>query len=239
MILGAFTPEVSNNSYNVFATDLVQGNTIILEYFEPESSDDGVIHISEVIHGYVNIKNRGVGDSASCNVDVMCRPFGTNWEKEEKAVCLIIMGEYAGSGSLINNTRQDFTPYILTARHNYFDTSGNTPNRNPATSIFRFHYWRPNCGSGTPNSSKSISGATLRAQWTNTDFALLELNTRPPVDWILYYAGWDRTTISAQPVTAIHHLSADAMKISRDDHTVISSGNFWSVPHFEQGTIQP
>ena len=30
MILGAFTPEVSNNSYNEFATDLVQGNTVIL-----------------------------------------------------------------------------------------------------------------------------------------------------------------------------------------------------------------
>jgi len=54
MILGAFTPEVSNNQYNEFATDLVQGNTVVLEYYEPKSSNDGVIHISKVIHGYVN-----------------------------------------------------------------------------------------------------------------------------------------------------------------------------------------
>lgn len=49
MILGAFTPEVSNNTYNEFATDLVQGNTIVLEYYEPEFSNDGIIHISKVI----------------------------------------------------------------------------------------------------------------------------------------------------------------------------------------------
>ena len=60
MIQGAFTPEVSNNPYNEFATDLVQGNTIVLEYYEPASSDDGVIHISKVIHGYVNTFGRGL-----------------------------------------------------------------------------------------------------------------------------------------------------------------------------------
>jgi len=50
MVLGAFTPEVSNNPYNEFATDLVQGNTIVLEYYEPKGSDDGVININKVIH---------------------------------------------------------------------------------------------------------------------------------------------------------------------------------------------
>lgn len=36
MILGAFTSDVSNNSYNKFSTDLVKGEAIILEYFEPK-----------------------------------------------------------------------------------------------------------------------------------------------------------------------------------------------------------
>ena len=45
MVLRSFTPENSNNSYNEFATDLVSGNTVILEYYEPEYSDDGVINM--------------------------------------------------------------------------------------------------------------------------------------------------------------------------------------------------
>ena len=81
MILGAYTPEVSNNSYNEFATDLVQGNTIVLEYYEPASSDDGIINISKVIHGYIDTfsgtRSPGLGLSANCNVDVQC-PLGNN-----------------------------------------------------------------------------------------------------------------------------------------------------------------
>ena len=50
MVLGAFTPEVSNNPTNEFATNLIQGSTIVLEYYETKTSDGGIIKISEVIH---------------------------------------------------------------------------------------------------------------------------------------------------------------------------------------------
>ena len=180
MILGAFTPEVSNNPYNDFATDLLQGNTIVLEYYEPKSSDDGVININKVIHGYINTfgDGRGLGNSGKCNNDVICQQY-INWINERRAVTMLLVNNNTAfcSGCLVNNTNQDFTPYILTANHCYFD--GNTQISNPGTSIFRFFYWRPNCtagstiGTGTPTGWQSITGATLRARHGATDFALL------------------------------------------------------------------
>ena len=146
MELDSFTPELCNNKDNVFATDLVQGNTIILEYYEPSSSDEGVIHINKVIHGYIDTFSDGYGTSANCNIDVMC-PLENGWDNQKRAVCLIIMGGGMGSGCYINNTSEDFKPYILTANHLYF--TGSFLVNDPSISIFRFKYFRSGCGAGT------------------------------------------------------------------------------------------
>jgi hypothetical protein len=121
MILGAFTPEVSNNPDDVFATDLVQGNSIILEYYEPKHSDDGIINISRVIHGYINTFgnfSNGLGTSSNCNIDVNC-PLGNNWEYEKRAVSMMLVNENSWfcTGCLVNNTKQDQKPFYLTAEH--------------------------------------------------------------------------------------------------------------------------
>lgn len=92
MILGAFTPDISNNSFNEFATDLVEGNTIILEYYEPEYSTDGIINISRVIHGYINTFSNGLGTSANCNIDANCS-IGNNWANEKRAVSMMLTNE--------------------------------------------------------------------------------------------------------------------------------------------------
>jgi hypothetical protein len=239
MILGAFTPETSNNPYSEFATDLVQGNSIILEYYEPETSNDGIININKVIHGYINTFSdfsNGLGTSANCNIDVNC-PIGNNWENEKRAVSMMLVNENTAfcTGCLVNNTQQDFTPYYLTANH---CLGGNTN-----TWIFRFRYRRPSCNSGNPSNWVSIAGATLRANHAATDFALLELNTVPPANFDVYYGGWDRTATPAQNATAIHHPRGDAMKISYDANPAVAvswvSGaqNHWRVI-FEQGIVQ-
>jgi hypothetical protein len=128
MVLGAFTSNETNNPNNEFATDLVQGNRVIIEYYEPELFDDGVINISKVIYGYKNMfASNGLGTSADCNVDVMC-VLGDNWVIERRAVTMLLVDNNTAfcSGCLINNTAQDSRPYILTARHCYFSGNGNT-----------------------------------------------------------------------------------------------------------------
>jgi V8-like Glu-specific endopeptidase len=237
MILGAFTSNVSNNEYNQFATDLVKGNTIILEYYEPNSVNNGIIHISKVIHGYVDTFSGGLGTSADCNIDVNCHPQGNDWSIEKRAVSMILVDNNTAfcTGCLVNNIRNDLTPYYLTANH---CLDGNTN-----TWIFRFRYWRPSCNGDNPDGWKSIMGATLKAHHAATDFALLKLNTSIPSDFDVSYAGWDRTTLPATNATTIHHPKGDAMKISHDFDALISVpwnlgvSNHWRAV-FDQGIVQ-
>jgi hypothetical protein len=237
-ILGAFTPELNNNPHNEFATDLVAGNTIVLEFYEPKSSNGGIIHINKVIHGYIDTFSNGLGTSAPCNIDVNCS-LGYDWDNEKRAVSMMLTNENTAfcTGCLVNNTEQNRTPYYLTANHCV--ESGN-----PNTWIFRFQYWRPNCGSGNPSSWVSITGSTLRAKYAPTDFALLELHTTPPSSFNISYAGWDRTPTAAQGVTGIHHPRGDAMKISHATGSVTAvpwksgNANHWRTT-FNQGIVQP
>jgi len=194
MILGAFTARTSNNERNLFATDLVQGNTIVLEYYEPAYTSDGLISIDKVIHAYKDMfRSNGLGNSGSCNKDVNCSE-GADWCVEKRAVAMLLVDDNTAfcTGCLINNVRGDFKPYLLTAHHCYFRANG-TLKRDPATSIFRFHYWRPTCNGGNPNPYYSIIGATMRASYSDTDFALLELSSKP-IFTPVAYAGWDRSS---------------------------------------------
>ncbi|MDZ4204111.1 MAG: hypothetical protein U1C46_04755, partial [Bacteroidales bacterium] len=55
VLQGPITSE-HNTLDGQFATDLIQGSAIILEYFEPnEVKEKGIISISKVVHGYVNL----------------------------------------------------------------------------------------------------------------------------------------------------------------------------------------
>ncbi|PLX13546.1 MAG: hypothetical protein C0594_01105, partial [Marinilabiliales bacterium] len=70
-MIGAFTSR-NNQTDRVFATTLVKGDAIILEYNEPaEASFNGEIQISRITHGYRNAfeyADKAFGSSGSCNM---------------------------------------------------------------------------------------------------------------------------------------------------------------------------
>jgi hypothetical protein len=213
IVLGAFTSEVSNNEYNVFATDLIKGNTIVLEYYEPAYTYGGRINIDKIIHGYKDVfKSDGLGTSGSCNIDANCS-IGNDWCIEKNAVSMILVNDNTAlcSGCLINNVRQDLTPYYLTANHCLTGENGN-----PSTWIFRFKYLKSSCSGIVPSGWVSITGATIKAKNTSTDFLLLELFTKPPSGFGVLYAGWDRASNPPSSAIGIHHPKGDVMKISYD-----------------------
>ena len=217
MILGAFTPEVSNNDYYQFSTDLVKGDAIVLEYYEPSYANGGKINVSKVIHGFKDMFKSGHGGSGSCNNDITCSQ-GNEWCVEKRAVSMILTDNNTQvcSGCLINNVREDLTPYYLTANHCMIG--------NESTWIFRFKYWSQTCNQGhDANHWVSISGSTKRSTHSNTDFALLELNSSPPSGFGVLYAGWDRMSLPATNTIGIHHPSQDVMKISFDNSIPLSS----------------
>ncbi len=239
MILGAFT-SLNNKIHNKFSTDLVKGDVITLEYYEPAYTSSGRINVDKVIHGYINTFSSGFGQSGDCNIDVNC-PQGDNWCVEKRAVSLILVddNQVHCSGCLINNARQDLTPYYLTANH--------CLRGDEDTWLFRFKYWSPTCNQGDqPSRWVSISGASIRVnhnQYTGTDFALLELSNPPPSGLGVLYAGWDRTASVPQSGAGIHHPKGDAMKISLfNGHNVnaisiYEDEYYWEV-QFDEGIVE-
>lgn len=243
-IQGGFTSS-SNQASGTFATSPTSGETIIIEYFEPALvTGQGRIHINEVAYIYRNwdlykdIDNsRDFGDSGPCEVNVNCSPEGNGKTNQRDGVVRILVkvGAQFGwcSGSLVNNVRQDCTPYLLTALH-----CGITASNVLTTSadlnqwVFYFNYQAPGCtnpGSQGTLANSFITGGTHRSNSndaggdTGSDFLLLQLNTTPPTGYNPHYNGWNRNNTATTGGYGIHHPAGDIKKISTFNGTTAST----------------
>jgi len=244
MVLGAFT-ERNNKDHGQFSTAPVKGDACVVEYYEPaEVRGQGVVAISRIVHGYRDIFNfggtkgtDGFGSSGFCNNNINC-PEGDPWQDEKRGVCMVLLsgGSRWCSGSLVNNVRQDGTPYFLTANHCL---------GSEATWIIMFKYESPTCDNIDGPTNYTISGTTLRASYSTSDFGLLELSSTPPEAYEPYYNGWSNINTASQSSTAIHHPSGDIKKISFDYDPVTSTNylstsgtTHWRVGNWEDGTTE-
>ena len=242
-LLGAYTSD-NNNNQNMLGTDLIHNDEVVVEMFEPNSEfGKSTLHISNVVHGYKDIDNAlglKVNESGACNMDVICSD-GLPWVNEIKSVVRILSGGILCSGTLVNNTAQDGTPYVLTAEHCNL--------QNIANAVFRFNYNSPICGSQTvansqapSGSPQTINGASNIASNQASDFGLVELNSVPPVSYDVFYAGWRNTGAISSTAVCIHHPLGDVKKISFDDDPLQNSSqngisnNMWKVEAWERST---
>ncbi len=245
IIFGAFTSK-NNRDYDEFATAPVKGNVTILEYHEPAAArGSGYISISRVVHAYKDIfdfggtTDKGFGNSGSCNNNINC-PEGAPWQNEKRAGAMILLadGTRICSGSLVNNVRQDGTPYFLTANHCLIGDY--------TTWIFMFKYESPNCTNIDGPTNYTLQGAALRATNGYSDFSLLELDDDPPSSYNVYYAGWSNVDVASQNSTCIHHPRGDIKKISFDYDPVVSTdylgtsgSTHWRIVDWDDGTTEP
>lgn len=222
-LIGAYD-EQQNNDDEILSTWLVEGDDVWIEYYEPNKvKDQGRMTISKVVHGYRSQSqfktDKALNDSGNCNQDVDC-PIGDMDEVKDvvkKSVALMLVNNASFcTGSLVNNTEHDATPYFLSANHCF---------TNPANIAFRFNWISPDpvCAT-TANSTQNtnfltISGATLRARRFQTDFFLMEINNSIPDDWDVVWAGWDRSDDIPSRSFGVHHPSGDIMKVARDDNS--------------------
>ena len=255
-VIGAYTFD-NNNDENVFGTELLLGDNMILEYYEPISvAGQGQLSIESVVHGYRSATEyaenmyKALNSSGDCNVDADC-PLGNNWEDQKNSVAMLVSGGNGFcTGALVNNTANDGTPYFLTANHCY---NGNPGSVN--SWVFRFN-WKstvPSCattaGSVDPGAPyDEVNGSTFRANNSGSDFLLVELNSVPPASYGVYYAGWDNSGATPTQVTGIHHPSGDVMKICQDNGPITAiSMNFngdpntmmWRIADWDQGVTEP
>ncbi len=245
-VIGAFTSD-NNKDHGQFSTQPVKGEVSILEYYEPaEVAGRGVIDIERIVHAYRNMFSwdtfkgeKGFGSSGSCNNNVRC-PEGDPWDNQIRSVAMVILsgGSRWCSGAMINNVRQDLTPYFLTANHCLGSSN---------TWLFMFNYESPSCSNIDGPTWMTISGSSLKASNSFSDVGLVELSSQPPETFNVYYSGWSAINTAADSCIAIHHPAGDIKKISFDYNSVTSTSylststgdnSHWRVGQWEDGTTE-
>ena len=244
-VIGAFTA-INNDASNMFATDLIPGSELIMEYYEPaQVTGQGHINLFRVTHGYRGVEEfvtRSFGDAGSCQVNVNC-PLGNNWQDQKRGVvCLVVGGSEFCTGSLVNDVPQDGKPYVLTANH---CSSSN----DFASWVFRFNWEAPGCTNPSTNpTSQSLNTSTLRARSAGTDFCLVEITGglqggNIPANYNPYFNGWSNENIPATNAIAIHHPSGDVKKISEAANATVSgtynSADCWKVGQWTTACTEP
>ncbi|WP_458626518.1 T9SS type A sorting domain-containing protein [Winogradskyella sp. PC D3.3] len=249
----------NNNAEEVLGTWLVEGDSAYLEYYEPANVvGEAKITVGSVVHGYRTAESyqKSLGESGDCNFDVDCDispspdPYGLNAVKESiKASGALILrnGTDWCSGTLINNTNNDGTPYMLTANH----CAGGE-----STWSFRFNWRSPNPSCGTTANStngtynQTVSGATVRANSSKSDMELVEITDSSFFDnnYDLVWAGWNKSTTDIPAISfGFHHPSGDIQKVSRNDEGAIrfttdfngnSTAQMWRINDWELGVTE-
>ena len=249
--LGAFTSD-NNSNDGYFATDYVYDDEMIIEYYQPKNvKETAKLSIDKIGYFYNEIINiekenfvldeynsntlnppyKGYRDSESCNVDINCSE-GNNFRDVQRSVVriLIPLNEYRSgwcTGTLINNTNKDYTPYIISAGHCIEDVS-NTGYF--AQTIFYFNYEKSGCNNNEKEPARSsLVGADLLTHDRkygvgSSDYLLFRLKNSIPQSYNAYWAGWSRSEELFRGCVGIHHPSGDAKKISTVDGAIQEIG---------------
>lgn len=240
-VLGAYTSQnnkgMNGKDTSGFATSFIFGRNAVLEYQEPKGTlEKPNISISEIIHAYRGVKSQDnlsggnstgfpslAGGSSNCEVNINC-PEGLPYQNEKHAVAVITLGGFACTGSLVQNTSRDLTPYLLTANHclnNLYDAKGNTE---ISSLVLYWNYESPDC-SNTYLPAITTQGGTLVANSPISDFALIKLQENPrTVPGINpSFLDWSRSDQGSPSAAVIHHPFIDIKKISLDNTSPVNA----------------
>jgi lysyl endopeptidase len=198
-------------------TPLIPGDAATIEVVTDAALRNQLsLVVSKVNHGFLRLAEALMEPSGSCQVDVACST-DDGWSEQARAVVVYTFGgEFSCTGTLVNNTARDQTPYVLTAGH-CIETAAQAD-----SAVFYWNYQASACGSGDGTLDQTQSGADLVAHSElaitdgGSDFTLLRLRQRPDPAFRVFYSGWDRRDLApATGVVGIHHPHGDEKKISR------------------------
>lgn len=236
-LLGAYT-SFNNRDGGAFAIEYLFGDNLIIEYFEPEGCQESLqMEISEVAYFYRGVNNygaRGFGDSGPCEVNINCSPEGDSWKDEKKGIvriqCRVGGSVFWCTGTLVNNTNLDKTPYLLTADHCAYKFYKYATPEDLEDWIFYFDFEGPACDNPTQSPQlKSLTGAVKIASGGNhgedgSDFYLVRLLQDIPSGYTVYFNGWNAVNEVVSEGVTIHHPEGDIKKISTFATPLISTG---------------
>lgn len=214
VVKSVWIPDSASNAI----TPTISGSSIVLCYVGPStvlpsfSIPAANCGFRPIGHGAVSTNKAtagAYGSSASCEVPAVCYE-GVDFQR--RSVCrLILNGLYYGTGTLVNNTAQDYAPMVLTSAH--------VVGSSTLTSCEAlFGYEEPVCQNDYDvycKGTEDISGGTLVAFDASTDMAVIRLSQSPTIVSAPYWAGWSRTsTAQSSSLYCIHHPYGDVKKVS-------------------------
>lgn len=240
-VLGKYTHE-THPYHGSFATEALPGEELILEYVAYNEQELPSIQISSVGHLFNKATTRGMTLEedeaiAACSPNINC-PQGAAWQAQKAGVVQILIHQgadiYKCTGNLLNNTNEDFTPYIITAAH--CESNGDVRTSSEADLkqwIFTFHYEKPGCSRGARafTEAKSMVGCTIKTFLPvvgYSDGLLVQLNQAIPDSYRVYYNGWDSEEKDPTQIVGIHHPNGDAKRIAISNQKVKHATWTWS-----------
>ncbi len=220
-VMGPFTP-ADNEEHEQLWTPVLPGEELVLEVQLPDHrKSDLQLELKYVNHDFLGFADVASG---SCNLDVICGG-ADGWDIVDRYRDIIQSVAVIGTGGttfctgfLVNNARQDCTPYFMTANHCGINASG------AASMVAYWNFVNSNCrqpntpasgGNGNGQLNDFNTGAVLRATSANSDFTLLQLDDPVSETANAFFAGWSNEDFApTDSVIAIHHPSTDEKRIS-------------------------
>ncbi len=253
-VMGPFTP-ADNEEHEELWTPIFDGEQLVIEVQIPaEERHELQLQLKSINHDFIGFSSMAIA-SGSCNLDVICGA-ADGWEIVDhyrdiiQSVAVIgLNGSTFCTGFLVNNARQDCTPYFMTANHcgiNAGNASSLVAYWNYENSVCR----QPNSGaSGGPGDGSLAdfnTGAIFRSSYAPSDFTLVELDDPVSETADAFFAGWSAVdTVPLDTVIGIHHPSTDEKRISFEfDETEIgsfgagSNNDHITVPDWDIGTTE-
>lgn len=195
--IGPLTIE-DNREDNLTTLPPIAGSKIIIEYYEPYAfRGDGTISLSSVAHGYRNLRDADILNSYSCLEQVMITPNNKPLQNASSSVLMMITddGQRIATAALINNSKNDGTPYVITANA--------ALQGNPSSWVFLFDVAGQNCFSSSSICwSRAVCGAQVIEADESHGTALLKLKAFPKSNWTAYYSGW--ANVEPAPFDALY-----------------------------------
>ena len=235
MFLGSFNSS-NNKGTNILPTSIIKGDKVVIELTVPESELHIIrLNIGSLIHDYediMNYRNESEPDREDCNINVVCSE-SLGWEDQINGAIRVTMGGGLCSASIVNNTANDRTPYVLFADH---CVSGSASGY-----VFYFNYQSSTCNGTNSSSNQSVSGSSLLVSGdinSSSDFALLEMTSNIPDNYNPYYVGWSHVASPPQDAVGIHHPGGGIKKITQDGTSVNANGNYWEF-QYNDGRVLP
>ena len=257
---GAFT-EQNNETDSLLQIAPIDAETLVLEYEYPEGTRADQLklpfRLDALFYGFRDFRSAGRTEdfaqpgepfydhpraslaSLSCAPNAIAYPEA--WKQSRSTLLLIVGGTSASTGSLINNTRSDGTPYVLTSAHclnNLFLNLGNLPavRRNATTTVFFFGFQSPlKEGNIRATEEQSLSGASLIGYSEASEMCLLRIEGLPtdasgkraiPTAYQPYFAGWNRRTSPVGPFVGIHHPGGSTKRYNRSEDTSTKTDDY-------------